>query len=114
MRTELATLNAELVALQGETPLIGVCVDQQIVGEVISGWTGIPIGKMVKDEIEAVLNLEQHLGAVLSARIMRWRRSASGIRISQGKPRRSQQANRRVSAGRAQRCRKDRDSAGAR
>ena len=40
-----------------------VCVDSQIVGEVISGWTGIPVGKMVKDEIAVVLKLEKHLGA---------------------------------------------------
>ena len=37
--------------MQGETPLMRVCVDAQIVGEVISGWTGIPVGKMLKDEI---------------------------------------------------------------
>jgi hypothetical protein len=35
-----------------------VCVDRQIVGEVISGWTGIPVGKMVKDELAMVLDLE--------------------------------------------------------
>jgi type VI secretion system protein VasG len=63
LRTELTTLNSELDQLQGETPLMRVCVDGQIVGEVISGWTGIPLGKMVKDEIEAVLKLEKHLGA---------------------------------------------------
>ena len=34
---------------------------QQIVGEVVSGWTGIPVGKMLKDEVSTVLNLEQHL-----------------------------------------------------
>lgn len=62
MRTEFSALNSQLVTLQGETPLIGVCVDGQIVGEVISGWTGIPLGKMVKDEIEASLKLESHLG----------------------------------------------------
>ncbi len=38
-----------------------VCVDQHIVGEVISGWTGIPIGKMVKDEIATILELEKVL-----------------------------------------------------
>jgi type VI secretion system protein VasG len=63
LRTQLGELNAQLDAMQGETPLLRVCVDQQIVGEVVSGWTGIPLGKMVKDEISTVLNLEKHLGA---------------------------------------------------
>ncbi len=35
-----------------------VCVDAQIVGEVISAWTGIPVGKMLQDEINTVLNLK--------------------------------------------------------
>ncbi|HLJ50221.1 MAG TPA: type VI secretion system ATPase TssH [Bryobacteraceae bacterium] len=63
LRTELAELDAQLTALQGETPLMRVCVDGHIVGEVVSGWTGIPIGKMLKDEIATVLKLEKHLGA---------------------------------------------------
>jgi type VI secretion system protein VasG len=63
MRAELDKLNAELDALQGDNPLMRVCVDGHIVGEVISGWTGIPTGKMVKDEIETVLSLEKHLGS---------------------------------------------------
>jgi type VI secretion system protein VasG len=63
LREELRTLNGELDALQGEAPLMRVCVDSHIVGEVISGWTGIPLGKMVRDEIEAALKLESHLGA---------------------------------------------------
>jgi len=62
LRAELEKLNAELAALQGETPLMRVCVDGQIVGEVISAWTGIPTGKMVKDEVQTVLKLEAHLG----------------------------------------------------
>ncbi len=49
--------------MQGETPLMRVCVDAQIIGEVVSAWTGIPVGKMLKDEIATVLKLEQHLGA---------------------------------------------------
>ena len=47
LRTELARLESELTALQGETPLMRVCVDAQIIGEVISAWTGIPVGKML-------------------------------------------------------------------
>ena len=63
LRAELSKLQSELGALQGEEPLMSVCVDGQIVGEVISGWTGIPLGKMVKDEVESALKLERHLGA---------------------------------------------------
>src|SRR5208283_2803997 len=63
LRSQLAALNGELTAMQGETPLLRVCVDAQIIGEVVSAWTGIPVGKMLKDEIATVLTLEQHLGA---------------------------------------------------
>jgi type VI secretion system protein VasG len=58
---ELHALEAELSALQGETGLIQVCVDAQIVGEVLSAWTGIPAGKMLKDEIATILALQEHL-----------------------------------------------------
>jgi type VI secretion system protein VasG len=63
LRAELAGLTAELDHLQGETPLVRVCVDAGIVGEVISGWTGIPVGKMLRDELTTALNLERHLGS---------------------------------------------------
>jgi len=62
LRTQLGQLEAELSRLQGETGLIRVCVDAQIVGEVISGWTGIPAGKMLKDEIATILSLKDLLG----------------------------------------------------
>lgn len=55
---ELVALQNELSALQGENPLVPVCVDGQIVGEIVSAWTGIPLGKMVKDEIKTVLKLK--------------------------------------------------------
>ena len=62
LRGELKRLNAELKTLQGENPLMSPVVNGQIVAEVISGWTGIPIGKMVADEIHSVLNLQKTLG----------------------------------------------------
>ena len=62
LKTELQELETELSGVQGETGLIRVCVDAQIVGEVLSAWTGIPAGKMLKDEITTVLALQEHLG----------------------------------------------------
>src|SRR5712691_11264104 len=61
-RVEIDALNKELEALQGESPLMRVCVDMQTVGEVVSAWTGIPVGKMMKDEVATVLSLENVLG----------------------------------------------------
>jgi len=58
---ELAKLESELAQLQGERGMMRVSVDAQIVGEVISSWTGIPLGKMVRDEIQTVLTLDEHL-----------------------------------------------------
>ena len=62
VRAQLAEAESDLAALQGETPMIRVAVDAQIVGEVISAWTGIPVGKMMKDEISTVLSLPTFLG----------------------------------------------------
>ncbi len=60
-QAELTKLEDELKELQGDRGMLRVSVDSQIVGEVISAWTGIPLGKMVKNEIETVLTLDEHL-----------------------------------------------------
>ena len=62
LRKQLADLENQLSALQGEVGLIRVCVDAYIVGEVISAWTSIPVGKMLKDEITTILSLQKLLG----------------------------------------------------
>jgi len=61
LRAELDRLTAELRELQGEEPLVPVFVDADLVSQVISGWTGIPVGKMLRDDLSAVLELERHL-----------------------------------------------------
>ncbi|HEX5733789.1 MAG TPA: type VI secretion system ATPase TssH [Blastocatellia bacterium] len=61
LRGDLARLNQELESLQGETPLVQACVTSQTIAEVISGWTGIPVGKMLADEINTVLALRERL-----------------------------------------------------
>ncbi len=61
MRARLGGLTAELAELQGENPLVQVVVDSQIVADVVSGWTGIPVGKMLRDEIQTILGLADRL-----------------------------------------------------
>ncbi|MRW85734.1 type VI secretion system ATPase TssH [Pseudoduganella sp. FT26W] len=61
--SEVRALKEELTALQGETPMVPLDVDGATVAAIVSGWTGIPLGKMVKDEIRMVLNLQDALQA---------------------------------------------------
>jgi type VI secretion system protein VasG len=61
MKTELSALTAELEALQGETPLMRVTVDSQAIAEVVGNWTGIPVGRMVSNEIKTILGLNDKL-----------------------------------------------------
>jgi type VI secretion system protein VasG len=63
--SQLAELKVEqdkLVALQGDAPLIMPSVDAQAVASVVADWTGIPVGRMVKNELQAVLRLGETLG----------------------------------------------------
>ncbi|WP_028310743.1 type VI secretion system ATPase TssH [Derxia gummosa] len=57
----LRELQAKLAELQGDKPLILPSVDEGAVGAVVADWTGIPVGRMVKNEIEAVLRLADTL-----------------------------------------------------
>src|SRR4051794_13549863 len=58
---ELKTLQGKLAAMQGETPLVLPTADEQAVAAVVQDWTGIPVGRMVKNEIESVLKLADTL-----------------------------------------------------
>jgi type VI secretion system protein VasG len=58
---ELSELHQKLIALQGESPLILPSVDEHAVASVVQDWTGVPVGRMVKNELEAILNLADTL-----------------------------------------------------
>jgi type VI secretion system protein VasG len=60
-RSSLQELLVELETIQGESPMIQVNVDSQAIAEVVANWTGIPVGKMLSDEIQAILNLKDTL-----------------------------------------------------
>jgi type VI secretion system protein VasG len=66
LRAELSDFTRQLEQLQGDNPLVPVTVDGQLVGQVIAGWTGIPVGKMMRDDVAMALQLE----SLLEARII--------------------------------------------
>lgn len=61
LQTELKALNQKLADLQGENPLLQACVDSQAIAQIVSSWTGIPVGRMVSDEIQTVLKLSERM-----------------------------------------------------
>jgi len=66
LRADLRELQGRLATLQGEVPLIMPTVDEQAIASVVADWTGIPVGRMVKDELQAVL----HLADTLETRVI--------------------------------------------
>ncbi|MDR2102853.1 MAG: type VI secretion system ATPase TssH [Treponema sp.] len=60
-KEEMEAKRKELAEVQGEEPLVFPLVDSQAVSAVISEWTGIPLGRMVKDEIQSILTLDKEL-----------------------------------------------------
>jgi type VI secretion system protein VasG len=61
LQAEVKAKMDDLRAVQGESPLLHVSVDAQTIAEVVAGWTGIPVGKMLADEIQTVLDLRARL-----------------------------------------------------
>ncbi len=61
IKGELHKLMEELTELQGDDPMIQVNVGSQAIAEVVANWTGIPVGKMVSDEIQSIMNLANRL-----------------------------------------------------
>jgi len=61
LQRQIEEVTQELKSIQGDAPLIRVEVDPDTVAKVVSDWTGIPLGKVLKDEAQTVLNLEENL-----------------------------------------------------
>ncbi len=62
LKAEFTKLQDELVELQGDIPLVMPTVNESAVASVVADWTGIPVGRMVKNEIASILQLGETLG----------------------------------------------------
>ncbi len=61
LRISIATLTEELAQVQGASPLVRIEVDPDVVAKVVSDWTGIPLGKVLRDQANNVMQLEKDL-----------------------------------------------------
>jgi type VI secretion system protein VasG len=61
LAANLSRLEKGLEAVRSDEPMVPVCVDSEMVAKVISGWTGIPVGSMLADELHTVLYLHEKL-----------------------------------------------------
>ena len=61
LREQIHKAFGELQALQGDTPLVKIEVDPDVVSKVVSDWTGIPLGKVMRDDALNIIKLEENL-----------------------------------------------------
>jgi type VI secretion system protein VasG len=61
LRKSLQKADADLLQLQGENPMVQIEVTPDLVGRVVSDWTGIPVGKVARDEARTVVDLDTRL-----------------------------------------------------
>ncbi|HHC7310127.1 TPA: type VI secretion system ATPase TssH [Vibrio campbellii] len=81
-QSQLNALLDQLHELQGEEPLVNAMVDDATIAQVISGWTGIPVGNMMSDEIARLLSLESELDKRVIGQNVAKQELAKAIRIS--------------------------------
>ena len=82
LQQQLADAEEQLRQLQGELPLVHPCVNSQAVAETVAAWTGIPVGRMVADEINTVLNLKDLMEQSIIGQSHALERIAQSIRTS--------------------------------
>lgn len=83
--SNIQELRAKLHTLQGQQPLVFDRVNASIIHEIISDWTGIPVGSMVTDEIKQVLSLEAKLEQRVMGQDSALYQLTQGIKTSKAK-----------------------------
>ncbi|TWU45194.1 Chaperone protein ClpB [Novipirellula aureliae] len=81
-KKELAEAEQNLREIQGENPLMFPCVDASAIAQTVAAWTGIPVGRMVSNEIQTVLNLQALMEESIVGQSHALDRIAQSIRTS--------------------------------
>jgi len=81
-KIRLEGARAALYEVQGEHPLVHPEVDRDAIGQVVSDWTGIPVGKMKSSSIEVMLSLEEKLGQRIKGQLQATTAVAEAVRMS--------------------------------
>ncbi|RKG33104.1 type VI secretion system ATPase TssH [Acinetobacter guerrae] len=84
-KEKIKTLREQLISLQAQEPLVFERVDARIIHEIISDWTGIPVGNMVSDEIKQILKLETQLNERVIGQDYALGQLVQGIKTSKAK-----------------------------
>ncbi|MCF8027725.1 MAG: type VI secretion system ATPase TssH [Desulfobacteraceae bacterium] len=62
LNVQLAEAAKALAGIQEDDPMVRIEVCPDVVGKVVSDWTGIPLGKIQRDQVKTILNIEERLG----------------------------------------------------
>jgi type VI secretion system protein VasG len=79
---KLQAMKTELRSLQGETPLVHPFVDRNAIAETVASWTGIPVGRMMADEIRTVMRLDELMEKQIVGQNHALKRIAQAIQTS--------------------------------
>eukprot|EP00913_Durusdinium_trenchii_P010529 g9873.t1 len=81
-RAALSATEQSLSAVAGETPLVPRVVDKDVVAAVVARWTGIPVGKLLSDQVETVKSLDARLKEKVLGQDAAIERIASAMRAA--------------------------------
>lgn len=82
---ELEKLRTELEFVQQGTPMVFETVNEAVIASIVSDWTGIPVGKMKKQNISQVLELEEQLAERVRGQELALKAIAQSMRVSAAK-----------------------------
>ena len=85
LQADLDKALGKLEKIQGKEPMINMTVDTSMIAKIVSDWTGIPVGNMVRDDAEGVIELESRLGSRVLGQKFAISTIASGLRAAKAR-----------------------------